>query len=252
VNAVPVRDAATVVLLRDGSAGVEAWLLTRVTQMVFAAGMTVFPGGRVDVADAEVAWSGRPASQFAARFGCDERLARSLVAAAVRETFEETGVLLTSPVADLSAARADVEAGHLPFAALLREHGLALDADTVRPWGRWITPEGEVRRYDARFFVAALPDGAQAEDVTSESSVAGWLRVADALAELERGERTMLPPTMLTLQSLAGFADVEAVLAAADDRDLGPVRPVLRHGADGPSVELPDGTRVRIPKSMLA
>src|SRR6184192_969444 len=109
----PVRDAATVVLLRDGPMGIEAWLLTRVEKMVFAAGMSVFPGGRVDEEDADLPWSGPPPTRFAARFRCPERLARSLVGAAVRETFEETGILLTKPVAALPEARADVEAGRL-------------------------------------------------------------------------------------------------------------------------------------------
>src|SRR4051794_22481271 len=171
---VPISDAATVVLLRDGADGVEAWLLTRVTQMVFAAGMTVFPGGRLHDEDASLPVSGAGAVLLAARSGCDDATARALVGAAVRETFEETGVLLTVPNADLGEARADVESGRVSFGELLRANGLAVDGDAVRPWSRWVTPVGEVRRYDTRFFLAALPDSADAQDVTTESSEASW------------------------------------------------------------------------------
>src|SRR5882757_3444395 len=128
---VPIRDAATVVLLRDGAEGVEAWLLTRVAQMAFAAGMTVFPGGRVEDSDASLPWAGPPPEDA------------TLVGAAVRETFEETGVLLGGPLLDLRAARADVEAGRVPFGDLLLSHGVDGDGCGRRRCGRWVTPEGE-------------------------------------------------------------------------------------------------------------
>ncbi len=240
-----VRDASTVALLRDGAAGVEAWLLTRVTQMAFAAGMTVFPGGRVDAADRDVPWDGTPASEFAARLDCADDLARALVGAAVRETFEETGVLLTVPAADLRAMRADVEAGRVQFGDLLRSRGLSVDAAALQPLARWVTPEGEPRRYDTRFFVVALPSGAVPEDVTSESSVAEWVPVAEAVAQFERGERLMLPPTLVTLRSIAGLPTVADVLAAARTRSMEPVRPVLGRDENGPYVQLPDGTVFR-------
>ncbi len=249
---VPVRDAATVALLRDGPAGIEAWLLTRVNQMVFAAGMSVFPGGRVDAADGEVPWSGPEPETFAARFDCSPELARTLVAAAVRETFEETGVLLCAPAADLSAARADVEAGRIGFGPLLREHGLAIDAGAVHPWSRWVTPEGGPRRYDTRFFVAALPDGAQAADVTTESSVAAWVSAAEALAQAERGERIMLPPTTRTLATVAGFGRVAEVIAAARTLAITPIRPIVRRDGGQPAVQLPDGTLVPLPRGAEA
>jgi 8-oxo-dGTP pyrophosphatase MutT (NUDIX family) len=249
---VPVRDAATVVLLRDGTAGIEAWLLTRVTQMVFAAGVTVFPGGRLDEADADLPFSGQAYTEVAARFGCDEQMARALLGAAVRETFEETGVLLTVPAADLSHLRADVEEGRLAFGELLRSHGLRVDAEELHPWARWVTPAGEVRRYDTRFFVGALPPGAVAQDVTSESSAAEWVGVGDALEQAQRGERIMLPPTLETLASLVPHATVASALAAASVRSLDPVRPRLRITNEGEVfADLPDGSSVSIPRSML-
>jgi 8-oxo-dGTP pyrophosphatase MutT (NUDIX family) len=251
---VPVRDAATVVLLRDGvdGAGIEAWLLTRVSQMVFAAGVTVFPGGRVDDADADLPFSSTASTDVAARFGCDERLARALLGAAVRETFEETGVLLSVPSADLSELRADVEDGRLAFGDLLREHGLSVDAEGLRPWARWVTPVGEVRRYDTRFFVGALPPGAEAQDVTTESSAAAWVGVGDALEQAQRGERVMLPPTLATLASLVPHPTVASALDAAGARSMDAIRPQLRI-TDGGDVfaDLPDGSSVSIPRPMI-
>jgi 8-oxo-dGTP pyrophosphatase MutT (NUDIX family) len=250
---VPVRDAATVVLLRDAPGGIETWLLTRHTTHAFAAGMSVFPGGRVEEADAALPMTGGDLAAFAARAGCDEATAHALVGAAVRETFEETGVLLTVPAADLSGARGDVEAGRVSFGDLLRSNGLAVDADAVRAWSRWVTPAGEVRRYDTRFFVAALPDAAEAQDVTNESSEASWVSVAAAVEQAQRGERQMLPPTVSTLASLLPFASVAEALATANSRSLDPVRPEVRVGTDGTvAVELPDGTVVPIPRSLLS
>lgn len=250
---VPIRDAATVVLLRDTSAGLEAWLLTRHTKLAFAGGMTVFPGGRVDDADRTLPIVGGDLAGLAARSGCDDETIRALVGAAVRETFEETGVLLTVPTADLSGARADVELGRVAFGDLLRANSLAVDADALRPWSRWITPIGEVRRFDTRFFVAGLPASAEAQDVTHESSEASWVLVAEAIEQAQRGERGMLPPTITTLASLLNYATVAEVLEASASRSLEAVRPEVRIGEDGTiAVELPDGTVVPIPRAMLS
>ncbi len=248
---VPVRDAATVVLLRDGAVGIEVWLLTRVTGMAFAGGMTVFPGGRVDPADTALPLAGGDLAALAGRFGCDVPTAHALVGAAVRETFEETGVLLTVPAADLSGARADVELGRVSFGELLRANDLVADASALHAWSRWVTPAGEVRRYDTRFFVGALPDAAEAQDVTSESSDASWVPVGTAIEQAQRGERKMLPPTMMTLASLLPFGSVAEVIGAAGTRSLDPIRPQLRVDGESISVELPDGTVVPIPRSML-
>jgi 8-oxo-dGTP pyrophosphatase MutT (NUDIX family) len=262
---VPIRDAATVVLLRDApvvagaphagvrprGAAMHVWMLTRVTQMAFAAGMSVFPGGRVEDADADLPMSGDIAT-VARRLDCDERFARALVGAAVRETFEETGVLLAVPVTDLATARADVESGRIAFADLLRTHELGIDVAQLQPWSRWITPAGETRRYDTRFFVGALPEGAEPADVTTESSAAQWLSVGDALEQAQRGERKLLPPTIATLASLLEFPDVDAVLAAARERIIEPVRPNIRISETGDVVaELPDGTSITLPRRMF-
>jgi 8-oxo-dGTP pyrophosphatase MutT (NUDIX family) len=220
--------------------------------MAFAAGMTVFPGGRVDDADADLPIQGGDIASLAERSGCSDVTARALLGAAVRETFEETGVLLTVPYVDLSEARADVELGRVSFGELLRANGLAVDADALRAWSRWVTPTGEVRRYDTRFFVGAMPDGVDAQDVTSESSEASWVPIGVAIEQAQRGERKMLPPTMKTLTSLQQFGTVAEAMASAGSRSLDAIHPELRIGEDGSvSVALPDGTTVPIPRSML-
>jgi len=160
-------------------------------------------------------------------------------------------VLLTDPpsgVLDVGTLAADVEAGRIRFGDLLRDRGLSVAPGLLHPWTRWITPVGEVRRYDTRFFVAALPDGATPADLTSESSTAGWFPVRAALAEGERGERILMPPTRAVLQSVSAYPTVSAVLAAADAQDLIPVAPVLRRDTDGMSIVLADGTVVRLPR----
>lgn len=256
-DAVPLRDAATVVLLRDGAAGPEAYLLRRVRGMAFAAGMTVFPGGAVDPrdADAEIGWVGPPPERWAAAFDADEPLARALVCAAVRETFEESGVLLAGPSAGevcgtegpgWEADRVALERRAVSLAELLARRGLLLRADLLRPWAHWVTPAGEPRRYDTRFFVAALPAGQATRDVTSEADVVEWVRPADAVAQAAAGARRMMPPTIVTCEQVAGFGSVAEVLAAADGREITTVRPVLEQAADGVTATLPDGRVMRV------
>src|SRR5262249_60609293 len=113
---------------------------------------------------------------------------------AVRGKFEATGCLLGVPQVDLGSEGAAVEAGGAPVGALLRSHGAAIDASGLRPWARWITPDVEARRYDTRFFVAALPVGAEPAAVSGEAVRAAWVPVARALAQRGRGEPRVLPP----------------------------------------------------------
>lgn len=193
------RLAATVMLLRPAETGVEVYVLRRATSMAFASGMYAFPGGAVDPTDHE---GPVPPGDWGTRLGRPEPEARAVVRAAVREVTEETGV-------------------RLEVAELL-------------PWTRWITPEFEPRRYDTYFFVAALPDGQQPDDVSGEADRTEWVRPADALARMEAGDIGMLPPTSVTLGELAGYGGVAQVLAAAAGRDAAtPVLPRVEHGADG-------------------
>ena len=208
------RDAATVMLLRPVVGGVEVLMLRRVAAMKFAPGAYVFPGGSVDQADyAEVGWHGPDPAEFGARLGASAEMARALVCAAVRETFEEAGVLLAGapgggPLADPSgpsweADRAALTAGDVTLAELLSRRGLVLRADLLVPWARWITPEGEPRRFDARFFAAALPAGQVATGHAAESDRIAWLRPGDAIESARAGQISVLPPTAATLHDFA-------------------------------------------------
>lgn len=250
----PTRDAATVVLLRERPrGGIEVFLIRRVRSMAFAGGMYVFPGGSVDPRDArlpESAWAGPPPGHWAGVLAADDALTRALVAAAVRETFEESGVLLAGAGPDTVAAdttdpsweadRQRLLDRSLPLAELLTNRGLRLRADLLRPWAHWITPEVEERRYDTRFFLAAIPTGQRARDVGGESDLVAWVTPEEALARVASGEWGMLRPTAVTLTELCGHRSVAAALTAADARDVRPVLPrVVVSGADEVRLLLP-------------
>jgi 8-oxo-dGTP pyrophosphatase MutT (NUDIX family) len=246
------RDAATVILLRDAPAGPEVYLLRRLSSMAFAPGAYVFPGGKVDDRDAEGGhdWTGPSPDQLAPALGGPVAGATALIRAAVRETFEECGVLLAGPSADTvvaemtgpewAADRQGLAAGSMSLAELLVRRRLVLRGDLLRPWSRWITPEAEERRYDTRFFVATMPAAQQAEGGTGESDRAAWLRPAAAVAAAAAGELTLLPPTLITLEELAACSGVPAVMAAA--RPITPRRPVVILNGDRAWLSIPDGS----------
>ncbi|MFJ6212260.1 NUDIX hydrolase [Streptomyces sp. NPDC092296] len=245
------RRAATVVLLRQGAPGVRAYLLRRRATMAFAAGMYAYPGGAVDPRDAEqhVGWAGPPPQEWARRLGTDPATAQAVVCAAVRETFEESGVLLAGPdgdsvVGDTSgqpwqADRAALEAHELSFAEFLRARGLVLRSDLLGAWARWITPEFEERRYDTWFFVAVLPTGQRTADTTGEADRVVWLDAAEAVAGFEAGRLEMLPPTVTVLRELAPLATPQAALAACAGRSLAPVLAQTRLDGDRVTVRWP-------------
>ncbi|HYH34939.1 MAG TPA: NUDIX hydrolase [Nocardioides sp.] len=224
------RDAATVVLLRPDPSGSAVYLLRRHTSMAFAGGMCVFPGGGVDPRDSDhgVGWAGPAPAEWAARLDVDERTARALVCAAVRETFEESGVLLAGTPdggvvpdttgEDWEADRVALERHELAFTELLDRRGLVLRSDLLGAWAAWVTPVFEPRRYRTWFFVAALPEGQATREVSSESASVMWLPTSDAPARADAGEVLMLPPTYLTCLDVARFGSPADVLAEAARR----------------------------------
>jgi 8-oxo-dGTP pyrophosphatase MutT (NUDIX family) len=238
------RDAATVMLLRpaaagaDGGDGLEVYMLRRKSSMAFAPGAYVFPGGSVDARDADeqVAWAGPEPGEWGRVFDAPPELACALVCAAVRETFEESGVLLAGPSADSvvsDTTSADWEADRLALldrslslADLLARRGLVLRSDLLRPWSRWITPVIEERRFDARFFTAALPPQQRTRDVGGEAAEVAWVGPADAIAMGRRREILLWPPTAVTLAELAACGDVAAALRPRT------VRPVLPEASE--------------------
>lgn len=253
------RRAATVLLLRDADPGIEVYLIRRAASMAFASGMYAFPGGSVDPRDEshQVAWAGPPPAEWAVRLGLeDQAAARSMVCAAVRETFEESGVLLAGSdaagadppapamgdrdtvIGDVSGseweqARQALVDRKLAFSDFLTRRGLALRSDLLAAWARWITPEFEPRRYDTGFFLAALPEAQRTRDVGGEAEGVVWVRPADAVARARRGEMAMLPPTVVTLSELAEQTSVATALRAAAGRDLRPVTPRMVFGDGG-------------------
>jgi 8-oxo-dGTP pyrophosphatase MutT (NUDIX family) len=238
------RPAATVVLLRPAGAGFEVYAQRRPATMAFAPNMYVFPGGSVDVRDAEakVGWAGPDPARWGAMLGLPSSGARAVVCAAVREVFEECGVLLAGPdestvVGDVSGpewetARQALLRRETALVDVLAERGLAVRSDLLAPWARWVTPEFEPRRYDTFFFVARLPADQRTRDVGGEAGGeaehACWVTPAAAM------RLPMLPPTLVTLRQLDGVPTIEAALVAGTTRDLSPVTPRLHvddHGA---------------------
>lgn len=232
------RPAATVMLIRDTSAGgIETFLMRRHSAMDFVAGVMVFPGGGVDNRDrnADVAWHGPDRQWWADRFGIDAELAAALVCAAARETFEESGVLFAGPADDpdllvddasvYREQRAALEDKSLSFGEFLRTEKLVLRADLLRPWANWVTPKEErTRRYDTYFFVGALPKGQRADGDNTETDKAGWVTPKAALDDFAEGRSFLLPPTWTQLDALDGRT-VDEVLAV--ERKIVAVEPSL-------------------------
>lgn len=200
---VPIRPAATVMLLRDTAEGLEVFVLRRSSAAVFASGMYVFPGGKVDVADGEG----------------DE----AFRVAAIRECYEEAGVLLAVDTkGDMVhdghpalAHRAEVYDGSVDVRALAAEHGLRLATDAL-PWvSHWITPKGEsTRRFDTRFFMVAHPEGQTSHHDDNETVASMWVRPADALARHDARELRLMPPTIANLRFLAMHKTVAEAMSA--------------------------------------
>lgn len=219
------RDAATIALVRDGADGLETYLLRRRSTLEFAPGVLVFPGGAVHDDDRQpLEWIGPDAGEWARRFRCDEDTARALVIAAVRETFEESSVLFASPagggpvVPDTSifeTERRALDAGELAFADFLEAHDLVIRADLLGAWGHWITPAFEPKRYDTRFFVAAVPEGQRVGELPREADGASWWPISALWPEIDAGSIILLPPTAVTCGELgqltaAGLAEAVA------------------------------------------
>jgi 8-oxo-dGTP pyrophosphatase MutT (NUDIX family) len=253
--AVP-RDAATVILLRQAP-DVEAFLLQRTDALEFAPGACVFPGGSVDErdGDGQIGWAGRSPAEFAGWLNTSPERARALVCAAVRETFEESGVLLAGPsptelvqdTATLALDRRALLEGSCSLAELLSRRGLVLRADLLTPWARWVTPEFSPRRFDTWFFASPMPPG-QVTAVTggpdhepAESVSGSWLKPPDALQAARAGQITLLPPTAVTLAELAGHQDVASILAQR--RVITPLLPRVVVEQERAWLALPEATK---------
>jgi len=212
-------------------------LLRRNARSAFAASQWVFPGGAVDPGDRVLdpaLWRGIDPAALGAQVGHDAATTLGLWVAAVRETFEEAGVLLATRAdggpldpADpaVAALRKELAARDADFAAGLAAAGAVLDLAALTPLRRWITPESEPRRFDTLFLVAEAPPGQAGDHDGVEMVSARWLTAADALSAHAGGDLTMMYPTRRTLEEVAAARDVPTLRAAAAAR--GPLRPLV-------------------------
>ena len=249
------RNAATVILMRPSADGPEVYYMRRQVSMDFAGGMCVFPGGGVDKRDFDtaVAWAGPTPAEWAARLGCDEETARALVCAAVRETFEESGVLLagtsdSNVVADTTADdweadRVALESRELSLTDFLNRRGLVLRTDLLGVWDAWLTPIFEPKRYRTWFFVASLPSGQITRDVSTESSSVDWIPARVAAEQADAGDLALMPPTYLTSMEVGEHSSPEEVLAVAASRSVEMFTPSVEPLGEGWTLSMPDRLR---------
>ena len=239
------RDAATLILLRDcrqHSAGIEVLLLRRHARSAFLPGAYVFPGGVVEETDfaPEMAVLCRGLS-----FDQAHRIIKDVsppekslgfFVAAIRESFEESGILLAhgnagrrtqdeKQMTRLAGYRAKVHANPPTFVSRLRDETLELATDALHYFAHWITPEVLPIRFDARFFVAAAPSGQEASPDGKETVEAKWISPRDALEEHQKGSLKLAPPTFHSLSELAGFLTVGEAMASTHGKMI-----VTRHG----------------------
>jgi 8-oxo-dGTP pyrophosphatase MutT (NUDIX family) len=256
---VPVRPAATVMLVRDAQAGMEVFMLRRNLAAVFAGGMYVFPGGRVDDADhadaLEPVCDGLDDATASARLQI-ERGGLAYWVAAIRECFEEAGVLLArnadgdvvrfddpDVAARFERERTAVYGGERSLVDLCADERLLLTADGIHYVSHWITPVGERRRFDTRFFLARAPHAQEPLHDDGETIESLWVRPDEALDRFHSGELGMFPPTVRNLEFLLPHDSADAALEAASQ--VGPppaILPKLRVDAEGKvtGIALPD------------
>jgi 8-oxo-dGTP pyrophosphatase MutT (NUDIX family) len=251
----PPRPAATVVLLRDAEGGPEALLLRRHRRSGFAADAWVFPGGVVDESDrAETATDrldGPSPAEWARRLQVDDPAeAAGYVMAAIREAFEETGILLAHTDRVSAAPAHAAESLAVARRALLNEvvtlrdvavgNGVRLAGDELIYVGHWITPEPEPRRYDTRFFAARAPAGAVCDAHDAEMTDSIWLTPAEAVERFRDGQLKLLPPTVHTLQRLDGYPTWDALRAALEEAPVPGITPRMERRPGGVAIVVPE------------
>lgn len=250
------RPAATIVLMRDAEAALEVLLMRRNRNAGFVPGAYVFPGGRVDVADGDAAAidlvDGLSADQSARRLGLDDpSAAMAFYLAALREAFEETGILVgvrpdgsSPPSAAVDAAVNEVRdrlmTDLLVFSDALSELECRIAGDAVEYIAHWITPIPEPRRYDTRFFAARVPPGTEAIVDPREMTDALWLSPGEALHRCDEGTLPMVFPTIKTLEELERFNSVDAALDGFASAPVRAILPTLVVTPTGVGLEIDD------------
>ncbi len=230
----PPVAAATVMVVRDGPSGLEVLLVRRHGNSGVLGGVHVFPGGKLDASDGHADSTAVDRTPVVCRDVLREptlepAMALGLHVAALRETFEECGLLLGQPegAAHVQAVRALTATG-TPFADALRTRGLPIATACVYPWSRWVTPRVPSvtnKRFDTRFFVAPAPDGQAVEHCAHEATEAVWLSPRGGLERYWAGEIDLAPPQIMSLSELSRLGDVAQVLTTARSRPPSLIEP---------------------------
>lgn len=230
--------AATILMLRDGADGLEVFMVVRHHQIDFASGALVFPGGKADPHDFDAALAehldGAP----------DDADMRAIQVSAIREAFEECGILLArdadggslvsgARLAQVEHYRGDLNAGAVRIAEFLARERLRLACDALVHFAHWVTPAMMPKRFDTHFFLAAAPADHRAVHDGHESVDSLWIRPAEVLEQARRGEHTVIFPTLRNVEKLAAFASVSDALSAASATAVVRVEPWTERRADG-------------------
>lgn len=237
----PIRLAATLVVCRDSERGLEVYLLKRSSRAQFMANVMVYPGGGLEPQDevlsSEVGgtrglWSAAPM--------------RALALAALRETFEESGLLCahfaSSPALEtLRSVRHQVLEGTTTFAEVLASLEATLSLDSLWYFARWVTPNWETKRYDTYFFITRAPEAQEARSDERETERGAWYTPADAIAAYDRGELILSPPTWATLRDLCGCSCVDEALAFGRSELPSPILPHFTDIGEGEKAVLLPG-----------
>ena len=252
---VPVRDASTVLPLRNGPDGLEVYMVKRNSRLGVCGGAHVFPGGAVDDSDRlpvlDPLLDDFDAAHASSELDAgDEARARGFYVAAFRELFEEAGILLArhddgswidlcsvAPVSERFVNhRGAILALEREMGDVLRAEGLTLACGALSYFAHWVTPAMEKKRFDTRFFLARMPDAQEARYVQGELTEGAWVEPAEGLAAYGRREIEMLPPTICSLDWLALHRSVEEALHAAAELEIVAIRPKI--AVDGDDVTL--------------
>ncbi len=227
----PPKDAATLIVVRDGEAGLEVFCVVRHKSSAFLGGAVVFPGGKLDPEDGDAAWSELVNAPRASAAGLadDPAVLRGLAIAACREALEEAAILpVTNGTVthdEALALRALLEKGGTSLRELLAARGLKLDLAALVPLSRWVTPVVEARRFDTRFFLLAAPPGQHGAHDERETTSSFWATPREVLARFDAETIQLAPPTHRTLELLAPFADVAAAVKGSIPLSLAPICP---------------------------
>lgn len=244
------RPSATVMIARDGAGGIEIFMVARDRQVDFASGAVVFPGGKVDPDDHADTWTGAVAA-------LPEKGPESQYwIAAVRETFEESGLLIAEragggrlsagDVAEIGAAhRARILDGSVKFSALARSLGLVPAFGEMVHFAYWVTPVTMPKRFETHFFLVHAPEDHVATHDGQEAVRSFWVTPAELIAEADAGKQVLVPATRANLELLAESATVAEALAAARDRAIVPVMPVVEKADGGILIKIRDDAGYR-------